>query len=351
LQSIPKTLFTNKANPSWSKLKDEELMELRLKDIALPLEKTGIPPFIDRLYDELENKGILQFKPHVWLSEEWFTPDGLGGIAIPFFLSHRRLAHLEEQNLYEVEGGTPRWFMQLLRHECGHAIDNAFRLRRRRKRQQLFGKSTTPYEDYYSPKPYSKKYVVHLDTWYAQSHPDEDFAETFAVWLNPRSSWAKRYQRWPGALKKLKYMDELMGEIGAEKPKIRSKELEAPLNKIRKSIGEHYEQKRTYYGLDYPEVYDVHLFKLFSNHKDYSANMKATQFIKKVRKEARRAVVPWTGSYQYTINQLLEEILVRSQELGLRLRLPFEESKNQFISLLSVITLEYLHSGNYRIPR
>ena len=26
---------------------------------------------------------------------------------------------------------------------------------------------------------------MHLDPWYAQSHPDEDFAETFAVWLTP----------------------------------------------------------------------------------------------------------------------------------------------------------------------
>src|SRR6185295_10017069 len=94
-------------------------------------------------------------------------------------------------------------------HEAGHAIDHAFRLERRRKRQEIFGSSSKPYPEFYTPKPYSKSFVLHLDAWYAQSHPDEDFAETFAVWLTPSSEWRQRYAGWKAA-KKLEYMDALM---------------------------------------------------------------------------------------------------------------------------------------------
>src|ERR1043165_7262414 len=153
----------------------------------------------------------LMFRPHFWLSNEWFTPDGVPGIAVPFYLAHPRLEKLEMDQMLEVEGGTPEWCMKILRHEAGHAIDNAYRLRMRLGRQRVFGPSYMQYPDYYTPKPYSKSYVLHLDSWYAQSHPDEDFAETFAVWLTPDSDWKSRYAGWP-ALRKLEDMDGLMAE-------------------------------------------------------------------------------------------------------------------------------------------
>ena len=139
------------------------------------------------------------------------------GIAIPFYLAHPRLMRLEKAQMLEVEGGTPEWCLQILRHEAGHAFDNAYALRTRRRRVRLFGRPSTPYPDFYLPKPYSKSFVLHLDSWYAQSHPDEDFAETFAVWLTPDSDWRTRYQDWP-ALRKLEYMDALMAEIARQRP-------------------------------------------------------------------------------------------------------------------------------------
>ena len=344
------SLFAAKTSPRWRHLSDEDLLDLRLKDVYIELNKTGLKPFVERLYKELQARGLKHFRPHVWFSDEWFTPDGVGGIAIPFYLAHKRLAKLEEKILYEVEGGTPRWFMQLLRHECGHAIDNAYRLRRKRIRQKVFGKSSTPYGDYYSPKPFSKKYVMHLDTWYAQSHPDEDFAETFAVWLTPKSNWRRRYKGW-GAMKKLNCMDELMTEIKDQKPAVRRKIIDHPQSKITTTLRDHYESKRAYYGLDYPDVYDAHLFKLFTNNPEHAQKMKASAFIRKTRKDVRKAVAPWTGTYQYNINQLIDEILERVNELDLHLRLPFEESKQQFISMLSLVTIEYIHSGRHKVPR
>jgi hypothetical protein len=118
--------------------------------------------------------------------------DGATAIAIPFYLAHPGSQNARGSTDARGGGGEYEWCMRILRHEAGHAIDNAFRLRRRRQRQHTFGSPSKPYPEFYTPKPYSKSFVLHLDSWYAQSHPDEDFAETFAVWLSPNSEWRQR---------------------------------------------------------------------------------------------------------------------------------------------------------------
>ncbi len=216
------------------------------------------------------------------------------GIAVPFYLAHPRLEKLERAQMLEVEGGTPEWCMQILRHEAGHAIDNAYKLRLRRRRQQVFGPSYRAYPEYYTPKPYSKSFVLHLDSWYAQSHPDEDFAETFAVWLNPQSDWRPRYADWPAA-KKLDYMDVLMRELAGKAMLVHTRRRVDPLPSIRKTLRSHYERKRRHYGLLHPDFYDRDLRRLFSDRPEFAGNMKAPRFIARVRKDVRRMVASWTG--------------------------------------------------------
>src|SRR5262250_3565496 len=124
---------------AWTRLPDHKLLALRMCDLYLELERSH-----------------LVFRPHCWISDEWYTPDGVPGIAIPFYLAHPRLAELERSQMREVEGGTAEWCMRILRHETGHAIENAYHLRRRRRRQQLFGNSSKKYPEYYTPRPYSR---------------------------------------------------------------------------------------------------------------------------------------------------------------------------------------------------
>src|SRR5919205_1649903 len=207
-------------------------MDLRISDLNVGIEGSVLEPRIAQLRGELEARGLTAFEPHFWLSAEWFSPDGVPGVAIPFYLAHPRLEKLELAQMLEVEGGTPEWCMKILRHEAGHAIDNAYRLRTRLRRQRVFGPSYMQYPDYYTPKPYSKSYVLHLDSWYAQSHPDEDFAETFAVWLTPHSEWRQRYAGWP-ALKKLEYMDALMRSIRDKAPRVDNPDEVDPLRRLR----------------------------------------------------------------------------------------------------------------------
>jgi hypothetical protein len=331
----------------WTALSDEKLLEVRMCDLQLSIAGTELEPRIAQLNAELEARG-LTFKPHYYLSDEWFTPDGVPGIAIPFYLAHPRLARLEKAEMLEVEGGDPEGCLRILRHEAGHAIDNAYHLRRRPTRRRLFGNPATEYPEYYTPKPYSKRFVQHLDHWYAQSHPDEDFAETFAVWLDPQAMWATRYAGWP-AQRKLEYMDKLMREVARKRPVIKSTRQVDPLKRLKKTLGEHYRKKREHYGLDHPDFYESDLRNLFSDSPQYARNKSAARFVRGIRREVRGTVASFTDSYQYTIDQLLSKIIDRCRELNLRLTDAEESTKIDFMVFLTVQTMNYLHSGRHRV--
>ena len=334
------------AEPEWASWTDEQLLTMRLCDLGLSIAGTDLEQHIGRVNAELRARGLAL--PHYWLSDEWFTPDGIPGVAIPFYLAHPRLAKLELDQMLEVEGGDPESCLMILRHEAGHAIDNAYELRRRPTRRKLFGNPHTPYPEYYTPKPYSKSFVQHLDHWYAQSHPDEDFAETFAVWLDPASLWSTRYAGWP-AKPKLEYMDRLMRELSRTRARVKSTREVDPLRRMRKTLAEHYLKKREHYGVDHPDYYESDLRNLFSDAPEYAKNPSAARFVRRVRKEVRSTVASFTDSYQYTIDQLLETIIDRCRELNLRLTDSEEATKGDFMVFLTVQTMNYLHSGRHRV--
>jgi Putative zinc-binding metallo-peptidase len=335
------------ARSDWVDLPDEALLDVRLCDLHVTIADSWLEERLADLHSELDGRG-LTFRPHYWLSAEWFSPDGVPGVAIPFYLAHPRLMRLERSQMLEVEGGTPKWCMQILRHEAGHAFDNAYELRRLRKRRRVFGSPATPYPDFYLPRPYSKSFVLHLDSWYAQSHPDEDFAETFAVWLRPDGDWRRRYADWP-ALRKLEYMDAVMKEIAGKPPRIRTRRQVEPLERLKITLRKHYAQKRSHYGVDYPNFYDRDLARLFSADPEYRNNPKASRVMHQIRRDVRRLVAEWTGSYQYTIDRVIEDMIARANEMNLRLRYPLDRTKLDFTMLLTVQTMNYLHSGRHRV--
>ena len=390
--------------PDWVDLPDEKLLDLRLSDLPLKLENTVVEGRIAQLRAELEARD-LRFPIHFYISDEWFTPDGTVTMAVPFYLTHPRLERLEKAQMLEVEGGDHEWCMRILRHEAGHVVDNAYKLRLRRQRRALFGSSSEPYPEFYDPKPFSKSFVQHIDPWYAQSHPDEDFAETFAVWLTPESNWQRRalfgsssepypefydpkpfsksfvqhidpwyaqshpdedfaetfavwltpesnwqrrYAGWP-ALAKLEYIDRLMTQLRGKKALVESDEEVDPLRKLRHTLRRYYRRKRSHHGIDHPKFYDRELRKLFSDAPEHAGNMTAAQFLGKIRREVRRVVADWTGIYQYTIDRVLEDMITRSRELKLRLAIPEEQARYEFAVLLTVQTMNFLHSGRHRV--
>ncbi len=328
----------------WVRLSDARLLDLRLCDLDLRLEGTWLEEMVERLHAELERHDI-RIRPHCWLSNEWFSPDGVPGIAIPFYLAHPRLMKLEQRQMLEVEGGTRQACMRILRHEAGHCIDTAFRLRRKRSWQRVFGRASRRYPDSYHPRPYSRHYVLHLDWWYAQSHPVEDFSETFAVWLKPWSHWRRTYDGWP-ALRKLDYVDELMMSLAGKRPPVRSRRRIDPISGFKKTLREHYEQKREHYGFDLPDLYRQDLEKLFTT---TGRRAKAAAFLRRVKTELREQVALWTGQHPYTIEQFLKEMITSCRVLDLRLMRAEQQTKLDVAVLLTVYVMDYLHEGGKRV--
>lgn len=339
---------SRRKKPVWANYSDEELLDLRFSDLGLKLMDTHMVWFIEQLYAELERRYI-SFRPHCWLSDEWFSPDAVPGIAIPFYLAHPRLTRLEARQVYEVEGGTDRWCMQLLRHEAGHAVCTAYQLYRRKRFKQLFGRFNKPYPDYYRPNPKSKNHVMHLDWWYAQSHPAEDFAETFAVWLKPRSRWRKEYYDWP-VLRKLEYMEEIMGEVSSRKPLVRKRSHVDPVAKLKKTLREHYQEKRSHYGVNIPHVYDGELIRLFQGFSDDSRRKpSAATFLRKYHNEFCKVCARGTGMYPYDIAQILQDMIRRCREMNLTISRPAEEVKMDVGIFIAMQSLNYRQRINHRI--
>src|SRR5262245_16067937 len=225
-----------------SDVSDETLLATRLCDLPIKLEGTLMERRVKRLHRELETRNIFAL-PHAWLSEEFFNPDEVLGFAIPFYLAHRRLMRLERNQMLEVEGAGEAECRRIFRHEAGHAIDDAYELHRRDGYHRLFGDARTPYPESYKPIPQGRAEGINPANWDAQAHPVEDFAETFAIWLNPHLDWRREYKAWP-ALEKLEYVDGLMREIG-HKPPLNPDQSEAePLGTLRRTLGEHYAEKR-----------------------------------------------------------------------------------------------------------
>jgi hypothetical protein len=325
---------------------DQDLLQLRLKDLKVTLEGTWLEGCLAALHDELEQRR-LRLRPHAWISNEWFSPDDTPGIAVPFYLAHPRLMRLERKMIIDVEGGTVPECMRILRHEAGHTLQVAFKLQRRRRWQELFGRSSTRYPDYYRPNPASRRYVQHLPLWYAQSHPDEDFAETFAVWLAPRSNWRKRYAGWP-ALKKLEYVDELMAEIADEKPLLTRRLNVDPLRQLTQTLAEHYDQKRARYTVGHPANYDRDLLRVFSNDPRHRRSPAASAFLRRNRARIRQTVSKWTGEYQLTLDAVFDDMIGRCRELRLRAVGSERRLLTEFIVLLTAKTVHSLYGPSRR---
>jgi hypothetical protein len=317
----------------WETLPDEELLSLRFCDLKITIERTDLEAAVDRLYRELAARGI-RFRPHCWLSEEWFSPDGIPGIAIPFYLAHRRLMSIERRFMREVEGGNRNWLMRILRHEAGHAIDSAYRLRRRRQWREVFGPASLPYPDTYRPRPGSRRFVQHLGAWYAQAHPTEDFAETFAVWLKPNSAWRREYLGW-AAFDKLEYIDGLAAEIGDAKPPVTDRTRIEDVAHERRTLRQHYDDKLARYRMPRRSGADELLLKVFTAAPRLKSAPKAATVLRELRNPLRQQFVRTGAFSEYLVHQVLRLMIGRCERLGLYVRGSQRGLKGQLVWMIA----------------
>lgn len=332
--------------PAWTRLSDEALLDTRFCDLKLSLRNPTIQRALRNVYAELRRRGI-RLRPHVWLSVEWFSPDGIPGIAIPFYMAHPRLMRLERQIMGEVEGGNANWLMRILRHEVGHALDNAFRLRRRKGWRKTFGKASRPYPDMYRVRPSSRNFVLHLGHWYAQSHPTEDFAETFAVWMQPKARWRREYQGWP-ALNKLEYVDWLMSQIQGERPLVVNHDYVEPLSDNTRTLREHYRRKQNHYEFDAPDAYDLRLKRVFGKRQAGKRHLRASTFVRACRPQLERLLMRRSRLYPYLVHHVLRAVVQRCRELDLVVDTSKREAKRAVLGVLERIMIDILRRDQER---
>lgn len=332
-----------------SNLTDEEILQLRFRDIFLPIPGTEVEERIKQLYAELEAKGLV-FCPRVFLGDEWFSPEGMNAISVPFYLANARLKSIEKSLMLDVEGGNTEWFMRLLRHEAGHCFDHCYRFSKRKKWHQVFGSPNQEYQpETYRPQPYSKSYVKHLDGWYAQAHPDEDFAETFAVWLNPKRDWRKEYSKWPGALAKLEYVELLAKKsiklkVLAEKGRVPS-----AVAHLTTTLEKYYQRRKREQADEYPDFYDSDLSKIFNGDVTLSKReFSAGRFMNRHRKAIVSTVAWATSEKKFTIDSLVKRLKLRCEKLELRLGKPEIQTTMEVSSFLTSLVKNYLFTGKFK---
>lgn len=323
--------------------KQKELLSRKICDLSLRIKGTRLESLVNQLYQELEQKGIA-FKPGIYLADEFGCPQGSPIIGIPFYLADRELSLLEGQ-LTGIEAEDEEEVMMALRHEAGHAFNYAYRLHTKAEWRRLFGQFSRPYQEDYKPVPFSTRYVSHLPGWYAQKHPDEDFAETFAVWLTPESDWQTQYADTP-ALAKLMYVDKVASQYGRKPPGIFAEKLDAPVQDLTMTLDKWYESGRdsSQIKLNLHRTLNSDLKRLFPTDQGQpAADILATNRIQLIR-----AVNLWTGINRKLLTALIDKLFERVKSLDLKI-MP-EQTAAQMLSVsvfVTTLAMNYLYQGQF----
>jgi Putative zinc-binding metallo-peptidase len=323
----------------------QEILAKPIRELGLKLEGSPVERFVQQLYRELDAKGLHKFRPLCYLTDEWGCPSGEPVVGIPFYLASPELARLEHE-MNDLEDD--REIMMYMRHEAGHAFNYAYQLYKSAEWRNLFGPFRRAYRDQYHPIPFSRNFVRHMAGWYAQKHPDEDFAETFAVWLTPRSQWRKRYQGW-GALAKLEYVERVARKVGAAEPIRRRGRIDITVDEMESTVGE-------FYFLTLPEEILVHELALDTDLADiFNVSSKrqkgvraAQEMLQQHRKQIVDKVAYWSGVQRPVVKRLVEAICKRVEELGLRVDVRREtDYLTEFTVYTTALSMNYLVRGRF----
>jgi hypothetical protein len=295
----------------------QTLLAHQISELGLAIAGTRVERMVEQLYQELDARG-LSFRPPVYLSDQWGCPDGIPLIGVPFYLADPRLERIEDDFAEGIESDAES--MRFMRHEAGHAFNYAYRLYDRPDWRQTFGPYSRPYRDRYKADPFSHDYVRHILGWYAQKHPDEDFAESFAVWMTPDLDWRKAYAGWP-ALAKLEYVDRVMHEVANESPEVPAPtDADLPVTAMRYSLADHYKSLAENIPVGEASIFDGDLRNIFGTASESPNGQLASDFLTSHRREVVGRISYWTGESASAVRQLIDLLRSRAASLDLRVR-------------------------------
>ena len=328
----------------------QELLTKPIRDLGLKLEGSPLEKYVRRLYLEIERKGLKHFRPACYLTDEWGCPSGEPVVGIPFYLADPKLAALE-RHMNDLED--EREIMMYLRHETGHAFNYAYELYKSDEWRALFGPFRRAYKDHYRPVPFSRRHVRHIAGWYAQKHPDEDFAETFAVWLTPRSGWRKKYRGWP-ALAKLRYVDRQARRVADLEPLRPMGATDVTVEEMDVTVEQFYHdhtpdeaQAIAELALD-ADLTDILVKPSARRRKGIRP---AAPWLAEHRKPIVDKVTYWTGVRRPLVRALVESIEQRVAALGLAVETARESGQLvEMTAYATTLAMNYLTRGRFVQP-
>ena len=326
----------------------QEILTKPIKELGLKLEGSPLERSVQTLYRELERKGICRFRPLCYLTDEWGCPSGEPVIGIPFYLANPQLARLE-RDMHDLED--QREILMYLRHESGHAFNYAYELYKTPEWRDVFGPFRRPYRDNYRPVPFSRRFVRHIAGWYAQKHPDEDFAETFAVWLTPGSHWRKKYRGW-GAMKKLRYVDRMAKKFGEVDPVRPQGTTDITVDEMETTVADFYRQSLEKQLSPVELALDTDLTDIFKISRRRKKDVRpAVDLLRENRKTIVDKVAYWTGVQRPLVKELVESIVARVDELKLKADTRAEkEHVAEITAYATALAMNYLTRGKFVHP-
>lgn len=323
-----------------------------IRDLGLTIAGTSLEPILATFEHEIEGAKI-RVHPRFYLSTEWGVADQSIAIAIPFYLARPELTQLHAERACHVEGSGPREVLRYLRHEMGHVINYAYRLHEQKEWVERFGSIERPYEEEYRPRPFSREYVHHLPGWYAQKHPDEDWAETFAVWMTPGLDWRTQYAKWPGALRKLEYCDRAMKDVVDRDPVITNVALHEDVASLSLSLEQFYREAHGPLA-ERPYGLEGMLATMFADNDAGSSGGRvgvrapASTLIRRLERDLPASVFTWTGHLPERTRWLIEFLAERADATQLTYRVMQEKELTiALTSLVTALAMNYLQSGKY----
>ena len=324
----------------------QEILDRPIKELGLKLEGSPLERCVHRLYRELERKGLRKFRPLCYLTDEWGCPSGEPVIGIPFYLADSRLAKLEK-DLNDLEDS--RQIMMYLRHEAGHAINYAYGLYKTPEWKRLFGPYRRQYRDDYRPIAFSRRFVRHMEGWYAQKHPDEDFAETFAVWLTPRSGWREKYKDWP-AMEKLQYVARVARKLGDVEPTRQRGRKDITVDEMDTTVAQFYETTLSEQPAPPGDLsLDTDLRDIFNISRRRKNGVRpAADLLRENRKPLVDKLAYWTGVQRPLAKKLVESIEARAAELDLKADAKQEKAYLTEITVYATaLAMNYITRGKF----
>ncbi len=321
-----------------------------IRDLGLTIAGTPLEPILHELESELARAGIRKVRPRFYLSTEWGVPFDTVALAIPFYLAKPELTALQADRAGFVEGTSRSDILRYLRHEMGHVINYAYQLYEQEEWVRLFGSINRPYEEEYVPRPFHPDYVVHLPGWYAQKHPDEDWAETFAIWMTPGRDWRKEYAYSPQALAKLEYCDRTMKELADREPLITDDELDEDVGELNYTLAHHYREPPELTG-ELPVGLDGSLRAIFEDPgegRDDAPRRPASELIRRIERELVADVYRWTGYFPERSRRLVRHLAARADQLEQRYAVNCAvENAVAFTTLVTALAMNFIHRGNH----